>query len=704
MAAVYPENIPEDLRRVDHWVLWRIETRDDKPTKPPWRVDGSGHASATDPATWSTFDRAYSAYLSGDWEGIGVVMTEDMGLIGVDLDKVDGWFDGANEILAVLDSYTEITPSQNGYRVYVRGAMPPGARRKGHVEIYNHARFFTVTGDCISRSAVIEERSVQLAAVHAKWLGRSVARPFGQLAEESGLNTTERRARVEQYKLSLTDEALLERASQSWGHFADLWSGGGGGDHSSADLALANYLAFWWGGDPVAIDRMFRLSGLMREKWDSARGDSTYGAWTIARALEGRTEFYDGSPSIAPTSMTANRGAVAADEASEPVVERYAVHNAYALLGVEIPEARFAVPGLITEGLNLLAGKPKMGKSWIALGLGLAISGGGAALGSIDCTAGDVLYLALEDSPRRLQSRLRLLGATFGADRLTLVSAPGKGNKPFPRANVGGLAWIDGWLADHPDARLVIIDTLAMFRSPRSKNGDIYLEDYAAASEIKQLADSYSVAFLIIHHLNKGADGDFVQAVSGSTGITGAADGIIVMDRERNNANAVLKVTGRDIEEKEYQLIERGVGRWQTTEDAAEDEPVEVRSLRMDIMDVMRLFNRPLFALDVAKQLGIAGGTVRQRMWKMGQEGILRQMMGGGYALPDFSGPQKLTHWNTKGEKTASPDNGVTDDRSKPTILSRYPNTLGVSRYNGDIGTLPLDLPDGSPVDKGGTS
>jgi putative DNA primase/helicase len=690
MAAVYPENIPQDLRSVDNWVVWRLEERDGKLTKPPWRADGSGHASATDPATWTTFERAYQAYLTGDYDGVGVVMTEDMGIVGVDLDKVDGWSVEAGRILATLDSYTEITPSQNGYRVYVKGAMPPGARRKGHVELYSDKRFFTVTGDTISRDTVIQERTTELAAVHAEWLGRSVTRPFGPIGQLD-------RATQPVSKLSLADSALVQlaMAASNGARFTELWNGGGD-DHSGSDLALCNMLAFWWGPDASTVDRVFRLSGLMRDKWDSARGDSTYGAWTVARALEDATERYE--PGSGQVLMTANRGAEAPEittgEEHEAPVEAYSIHNAFALLDVVIPEARFAVTGLITEGLNLFAGKPKMGKSWVALGIGLAISAGSEALGSIGCESGDVLYLALEDSPRRLQSRLRLLGAAYGAARLTLVSAPGKGNKPFPRANVGGLQWIEGWLESHPDARLVIIDTLAMFRSPRSKNGDIYLEDYAAASEIKQLADSFSVAFLVVHHLNKGADGDFVQAVSGSTGITGAADGILVMERERNNTFAVLKVTGRDIEEKEYPLREASVGRWETTE--AAEEP-EAKSLRMDILDVMRLHTRPLFASDVAKQLGISGGTVRQRMWRMGQEGIIKQMMGGGYALLEWAGPQEVGH-GSHGKR--HPDNGITNNGQEPTNLSRNNITLPVIRYN----SVPLDLPDGSPVGSNGVA
>jgi AAA domain len=137
------------------------------------------------------------------------------------------------------------------------------------------------------------------------------------------------------------------------------------------------------------------------------------------------------------------------------------------LVAKVFPEPRWAVDGVVPEGLNLLAGPPKMGKSFLLLGLGVAIAAGGYALGKVPVAAGDVLYLALEDTQRRLQERLvRILDGAPAPDRLHLVTA-------WPRLDDGGVAAIDTWLGAYPAVRLVAIDTLAMIRSRRPPGGSL---------------------------------------------------------------------------------------------------------------------------------------------------------------------------------------------------------------------------------------
>ena len=128
------------------------------------------------------------------------------------------------------------------------------------------------------------------------------------------------------------------------------------------------------------------------------------------------------------------------------------------LMQREFPEPRFVVPGIITEGVTFLAGKPKLGTSWMAPGLGAAVAGGGKALGNIDCEAGDVLYLALEDTQRRLQGRMRaVLQGAPAPPRLTLTCS-------WPAADDGGLDELERWMDDRPETRLVLIDTFEKVR------------------------------------------------------------------------------------------------------------------------------------------------------------------------------------------------------------------------------------------------
>jgi len=194
-------------------------------------------------------------------------------------------------------------------------------------------------------------------------------------------------------------------------------------------------------------------------------------------------------------------GGSAALAAVHPIPPRTS-WTAAELMACEFPEPRWAVPGVIAEGLTLLAGAPKVGKSWLALGLGIAVATGGKALGALDVTAGDVLYLALEDPPRRLQERLaKVLAGATAPGRLTLSIAC----EPIP---AGGAQRICAWLDAHPDSRLVVVDVFAKVRGAGTANGSQYEADYAAMSALKQIADRYGVAIVVVHHTRKASSED----------------------------------------------------------------------------------------------------------------------------------------------------------------------------------------------------
>jgi len=220
----------------------------------------------------------------------------------------------------------------------------------------------------------------------------------------------------------------------------------------------------------------------------------------------------------------------------EPGTPREAPRTAWTaleLMAAIFPEPRWAVDGILAEGANVIAGPPKVGKSWLALGVGVAVASGGKALGKIDAKPGDVLYLALEDTGRRLQSRLRkVLAGDPATDRLTFAVE-------CERISAGGAGRITGWLDQHPDARLVIVDVLARVRDRAGQDLSMYEADYQAVRQLKDIADEYGVCVLIVHHTRKAAAEDFVDLVSGSNGIGGAADAILVLTRSRSEADAV---------------------------------------------------------------------------------------------------------------------------------------------------------------------
>jgi hypothetical protein len=231
--------------------------------------------------------------------------------------------------------------------------------------------------------------------------------------------------------------------------------------------------------------------------------------------------------------------------------------DAIELMATEFPPPRWAVPGLICEGITLLAGPPKVGKSWLSLGLGVAVASGGLALGAVRVHAGPVLYLALEDTARRLKSRLgKVLGDNPAPSGLTLVTQ-------CPPLTQGGDALISQWLEANPGARLVVVDVFAKLRGTPPPGASAYDADYAAIGRIKRIADHYAVAVVLVHHVRKMASEDFLAEVSGTNGLAGAADAVLVLKRSRGEADAVLHITGRDVDESELAAkFEPETGAW----------------------------------------------------------------------------------------------------------------------------------------------
>lgn len=256
------------------------------------------------------------------------------------------------------------------------------------------------------------------------------------------------------------------------------------------------------------------------------------------------------------------RNATDGDRQEKPTINREElplIINACDLSTMELPEPRFAIPGVLCQGLTILGGRPKQGKSWLSLLLSWAVAGG-EVLDGRQCDGGDVLFLGLEDNFRRLQDRIKKLKSQLTwkiPPRLHLVTQ-------WRRADKGGLADLKEWLIAHPQARLIIIDTLAKFRSARKKNSNAYDDDYDELGAIKQLVDAHGISAVVIHHLRKMAAEDPFDEFSGTMGISGAADGLIVLDRKRGSNDAKLYVTGRDIPESTIPitLANRESWRW----------------------------------------------------------------------------------------------------------------------------------------------
>lgn len=249
------------------------------------------------------------------------------------------------------------------------------------------------------------------------------------------------------------------------------------------------------------------------------------------------------------------------------------------LMGMTFPEPRWAVDGIIPEGLSLLVGSPKVGKSWLSLNIAAAVGSGGRALGKIQVVHGDALYLALEDPQRRLQQRLGLvLEGGPAPTRLTFDTS-------WPLLHDGGIDALDLWLTENPGARIVVVDVLARVRGGASSHEPRYDQDYRAMIGLKALADKHSIAVVVVHHTRKAVAEDYLDAVSGTQGLAGAADSVLVLARTRGGADATLSITGRDVEETAY-AMSLVSGRW-TLLDGAADE-YELGEQRRRVLHLLR--------------------------------------------------------------------------------------------------------------------
>ncbi len=277
------------------------------------------------------------------------------------------------------------------------------------------------------------------------------------------------------------------------------------------------------------------------------------------------------------------------------------IRNGRDLSRLQAAPLRFAVPGVFPEGFSVLAGAPKRGKSWLALDVCLAVAEGGKALGAIDVAPGHALYLALEDSERRLQSRARhLLGHDTIPDRfhyLTALEYPGR-----------LLHLLSAYCGQHRDARLIVVDTLARVRPPQPRHKGAYDWDYAVGAALKRVADEHGVALVAVTHTRQMAAPDFVEAVTGTSGLTGAADTIVVLDRARGQDDAMLKVTGRDVDEREY-AMRMAAGCWHLLDRAPVDPSLSDRTVA--VIDLIAARPQGTRAEDVCAALGLDSSTAR---------------------------------------------------------------------------------------------
>jgi len=352
---------------------------------------------------------------------------------------------------------------------------------------------------------------------------------------------------------------------------------------------------------------------------------------------------------------------------------------------LELPPVKWAVPGVLPEGVTILAGKPKMGKSWLGLGLSVSVSAGGRALGKIPTERGVALYLGLEDNKRRLQRRLKkILNGRSAPDGLEVYWE-------WPQLDHGGVEALDSWLQAHPETRLVVLDTLKKIRPRDGQSRSVYDLDYEALEPLVGLAAAHGVAILVVHHLRKLEAGDPLDMISGSTGLTGGVDGALVLKRDRGKQDATLMVDGRDIEEPSELALrwDADIASWSLMGDA---EEFRMSEERRGIVNLLRRVGEPLGPKDIAQVLGRNYGAVRVMLSEMVKDGLLASPSRGKYIPTNNTNNANMTN-NTNNANNAHADENVSDvsgaaNNQRGEMRTGKPTLLNVSDVS-DHGLTP---------------
>lgn len=284
------DSIPIELKQLKRWVLWKKKpTKDGRTTKIPINAHTGYGAKSNDEETWTTFEHAMIMCDSLNCDGLGFMLGN--GFFGVDLDNHgemsdDEFKELRKEFLSCLTSYAEVSQSGVGLHIICKGVLPQGARRRGNIEMYDSARFFAMTGK--GNKLPVNERTNEIKKLWEKYLNKEDKYVFTRdNAPSTGFNL-------------LSDEEVLDKAreSKNGSLFTCLYYGQWQGiyeSQSQADLSLCNILAFWCAKDNTQMDRIFRSSKLMRDKWDEKRGEQTYGELTISQAVNNCKETFTSS-------------------------------------------------------------------------------------------------------------------------------------------------------------------------------------------------------------------------------------------------------------------------------------------------------------------------------------------------------------------------------------------------------------------------
>lgn len=556
------------------------------------------------------------------------------------------WSDLARDVLATFpDAYTEVSQSGTGLHVIFRGTLPPGHRtqRKGlKLEVYTTGRFVALTGHMARGSAEVDYSDRITGFMHHYGLdlepkplkfdeGRDPAWMGPEDDDELLAMAMAQRATIRQglgnaptfRELWEMDTAALARKMGAQGRPDGLPF-----DHSAVDASLMANLSYFTGRDMPRMVRLF-------ERWKGYRPDKYTGNGTY------RLERVVGVGAGNPNVMQRGPGERALEASITPAPPGGARPLCSNLLGLingadiadtDYPELQWLVDEMIPEGCQLLIGKPKKGKSWMSLQLAIAVATGTEFMGQ-ETRKGRVMYLALEDTKRRIKQRLRAtckaLGVNYRDAGGQILFGTSEDN--IPTADKGLYDMIAQALDADPEIKLVIVDTLHKARPAPAKNEGIYAYDRRCVDPLTEILNSRpGRSMLIVHHATKNVPEDPYDMASGSMGLTGACDGGLFL-AVNGAGQTVLYINCRDGEGPMELAVKLTDAHWENMGDA---DLAGLSDTRVKIITAMQKYAFAVGPKEIAEAIGESAVNVRKR---------LRAMAASNQVIKEAYGKYKLT-------------------------------------------------------------
>lgn len=526
------EHIPACLRDCPQWVVWKLlqVPGREKATKVPFSVRTGAEASSTDPETWSCFDDALAYFRSHpEIAGVGFVLSEHDPYCGIDLDEciVDGQITPeAQAIINDLASYSEISPSGNGVKIIIAGAKPADAKcqsrkAKGmsRIEIYDRARFFTITGQIVPGTPNhVESRQEQLTAL-CRWLwppkaGVDLTKYIIPPVANADMSTRERRCL-----------AYIQQCP-------DAISGQGG--HGATLRAACE--CFRFGLDDAAAWRV------MQQFNTAQTGGEAWSDKELAHKIESARKKVESAGEV---GIRLAEPLPASTIALSPILKP----NPCCIIDLVAKHPTMRPPlihGLLRHGesANLIAA-PKVGKSWMSLDLAISVAMGGMFLDTFQCEPGAVLLIDNELHPETLADRMPKVMAARGLDMATL------GRNIFVeslRGQLRDLPGMEAYFRGLEPGRFALIICDAFYRFLPSGTDE---NDNGAMAGLYNLIDRYAAitgsAFVLIHHTSKGdqSQKSVTDVGSGAGAQSRAPDAHIALRRHEEDGCAVLQAEVR---------------------------------------------------------------------------------------------------------------------------------------------------------------